>query len=118
MSLFSDALSDGFGAIEDVGGELVTYTHADGTVVNNVVAVPGKTEGQEISPGGKVLVTTRSSDWQIRTGQLSKEPSRGDKLVTADGRTYTAVPSVGGPVWVYSDTSETFYRIHFVKSKP
>lgn len=117
MSLFADALSLGFGAAEDVAGEPITYTYSDGTVVRDIIGVPGKSDAGESSPGGKVLVAIRSNDWQIRKGLLPKEPTRGDTIETADGRVYMAQPALGGPVWQWSDTNETFYRIHCVKAK-
>lgn len=110
--MFSESMEFGFSSIEDSAGEEVSY------IINNVahslIAVPARELGSEPQAGGRTAVTNRSVDFLIRKDLLPTQPVRGHEIVRANGSRYRTMPVNGGPVWRWSDGTETYYRIQTV----
>jgi hypothetical protein len=121
MSLFDEAMGFCYDAIEDVGGEEITYIY-DGASSDPIVAVPGQETSQEENISGRSFLTNRNIDWMIRKDRLviggrSIEPKRGNIIQRADGRRYKVAAPAGGPCWRWSDGSETYYRIQTITAQ-
>lgn len=115
MSLFSDAIRDAVPSLEDVAGELVTYS-ADGTGYPDIVAIPGQTEAPEVSTGAQTFLASKTFDWIISKSRLPVvEIKRGNTITRADGSVYRVASSGGGACWRYSGPEEAYVRIQTVR---
>ncbi|HBE72473.1 MAG TPA: hypothetical protein DDW52_30435 [Planctomycetaceae bacterium] len=119
MSLFTDSMSLGFTAAEDVGGEYVDYDYS-GTV-ECIYVVPGRVVGIQTNTGGRMQTAQRTLDFMIRRDRLviddiPREPQRGNIITRADGSSWKVTgPSSSEPVWRYSDSSLSYYRVQTVE---
>lgn len=81
-------------------------------------ATIGRTHAERTTADGIVLATRirayliAAVDYRL-AGQLT-EPQRGDLIVEADGATFEILPPSGEPVYRWTDTGRTTYRIHTV----
>jgi len=115
MSLFSDAMNEAVYVLEDVAGELVTYS-SDGTDYANIVAVAGQTEAPEVSTGAQTLVATKTVDWIIKTSRVPvADIKRGNTITRADGSKYRVAAPNGGACWRYNGAEESYVRIQTVR---
>lgn len=121
MSLISDALSAGFSAIEDMGGERVTYRRGS-QEITDVLAVRDHSDFDERA-SEETHVQIKTTDFLIRLKYLVDSnyeevtPSRGDQIVSGDGETFDLVPGVDNKHWRWSDARKTHYRIFTVRRK-
>ncbi|MDM4014632.1 hypothetical protein [Roseiconus lacunae] len=119
MNLIQDALSIHAADIETAASETVTYTR-DGSSIEGVIAVRGRSEFEEVSSEGEIHVQTRMTDWLIRA-QLLKldgqpiEPKRGDKITTSNGQSFEVFPGPDGEHWRWREAHQHAYRIHTVR---
>ena len=85
MTMFSDALSFAFGAIEDTGGVQADYNHTG--VIKPLTMVPGRKESQD-DVAGQTTTSNREADWMVRTtdydAAFSDKPKRGNTITLKD----------------------------------
>jgi hypothetical protein len=108
-----------FEALEDLGGEEVTYRYA-GIELNGVIAVAGKEQSLEPQMGGRTTVTQRTMDFlihreRLKVGNTYIQPQRGNLITRESGVSYRVLAPNGGPCWRWSEGQEVYYRIQTVR---
>lgn len=118
MSIFSDCVGVGLGAIEGCAGEVVQY-HAPGAEPIEVTdAVADSTSGSEqVVAQNAVRGTSRVQWWVIRASKLAGDPLQGTLITRANGRRYQVQNPNRGPVWEWAEGQNSHYRICSVEVK-
>jgi hypothetical protein len=112
VSIFSDCIGVGLGAIEGCAGEVVQY-HSPGRAPIEVTdAVADSVNGSEqVVAQTAVRSTSRMQWWVIRASKLEVEPLQGTLITRADGRRYQVQNPNRGPIWEWAEGQGTHYRI-------
>ena len=117
MSLFSDALSSGFSAIQDVAGEPIVYAFGSSSIA--ITAVVGQTEFEDVQSDGEIRTLVKSVDFLIKPSDLRfgddpVEPAKGAKI-TWRSQEFVLMPGLDTHAWRWSDGLQTHYRVHTVR---
>lgn len=116
MSIFSDCMSVGFSAIEDVAGESIEY-RAGLTVLTGLTAVAeDKTEQRDQINGNRFGTEHHVQAFLIRASLLGGVvPAKGHYIKRASGKWYKVLNPSGGNIWEWSESHNTHYRIYAVE---
>lgn len=105
-------------ALKAAQGEKVTYV--SGSYSLPITLVKSRPVSSQVDGADNVGVQSTSWDWLADPAELLTataeplEPTRGDKIIDAAGRVYPLMPSNSGSgqVWRWSDSLETWRRLH------
>lgn len=116
MSIFSDCMSIGYSAIEQVAGELIEY-RAGSTILTGLTAVAeDKTEQRDEIGGNRINNERHVQAFLIRATLLpSIIPTKGHYIRRASGKWYKVQNPNGSNVWEWSESHNTHYRIYAVE---
>lgn len=99
-------------------GEPVTYRAGD-LVIEELVAVPARVDGQQVATAEESVVSSRGQDWLIDPAELvdesgeQVEPAHGHTIERESGEVYKVQPTdTAQDVWRWSDGSHTWRRVH------
>lgn len=87
----------------------VVYIQAEG-ITSHVVAAVGNHFYKSSTADGFTTVA-RSVDFIIEASQIEREPKDGD-LIIYNGRRYAVAAPNGEPIWEWSGSEQTTYRVH------
>jgi len=113
----SDLLTDAAGWLSEVRrtslSQSVTYSRGESSV--QLQATPGRTE-YEIADEYGTTVKAHVTDWIVDAADLVLDgqrvlPEPGDRITTADGRTFEVLP-LAGEHYRFLDPAGTMLRIH------
>jgi hypothetical protein len=103
-------------------GEPVVYRAGDlvvGAGATPLIAVPARVDGQQVSTGDALTVTSRSQDWLIDPDELIDEsgdrvePRHGHTVTRNNAEVYKVQPTdTAEDVWRWSDGGQTWLRVH------
>ncbi len=116
-SPFESAVSATLRGLRNIAAVPVRYTHGGQTVPVN--AMQGRTEKMPIEVSGREQVVEQA-DFLIPVDGLPFEPAQGDLIERDIGDTtyiwLVCSRFTGEPVWDWSDTKRTQYRVHCRKN--
>lgn len=118
MNIFSDCMSIGYAAIEDVAGEDLVYRDQIGDI--SIRAVAEDQAANELESGNQFRSGHIEQAWLVRActlvrGDMPIKPQLGHRIIRDDGRTFQVQNPRANAPWEWSTAQRTHYRIFTVE---